>query len=129
MNHQFHDPPYARLENSKDEEMESEEGYETIPASERQNHNGNLVYTLHQFWWHCLKIILIWPAASRGLIITTEGVLFFTRILGGPYQNCDTFKFHILECIYFFTRILGAYQNVLLFQNVFLLKLFLCCNY
>ena len=45
MNHQFHDPPYARLENSKDEEMESEEGYETIPASERQNHNGKLVYT------------------------------------------------------------------------------------
>ena len=44
MNHQFHDPPYARLENSKDEEMESEEGYETIPASERQNHNGKLVY-------------------------------------------------------------------------------------
>ena len=44
MNHQFHDPPYARLENSKDEEMESEEGYETIPASERQNHNGNLVF-------------------------------------------------------------------------------------
>jgi hypothetical protein len=58
MNHQFHDPPYARLENSKDEEMESEEGYETIPASERQNHNGNLVFTLHQFWWHCLKIII-----------------------------------------------------------------------
>ena len=37
---QYHDPPYARLENSKDEEMESEEGYETIPASERQNRNG-----------------------------------------------------------------------------------------
>ena len=58
MNHQFPDPPYARLENSKDEEMESEEGYETIPASERQNHNGNLIFTLHQFWWSCLKIII-----------------------------------------------------------------------
>merc|ERR1712083_815800 len=43
MNHQFHDPPYARLENSKDEEMESEEGYETIPASERQNRNDHRV--------------------------------------------------------------------------------------
>ena len=49
MNHQFHDPPYARLENSKDEEMESEEGYETIPASERQNHNGNLVLPCTSF--------------------------------------------------------------------------------
>ena len=38
---QYHDPPYARLENSKDEEMLSEEGYETIPGSERQNRNGN----------------------------------------------------------------------------------------
>ncbi len=30
-----HEPPYARLENAKDEE-ESEEGYETIPASEQR---------------------------------------------------------------------------------------------
>jgi len=38
---QYHDPPYARLENSKDEEMLSEEGYETTPGSERQNRNGH----------------------------------------------------------------------------------------
>ena len=57
MNHQFIDPPYARLENSKDEEMESEEGYETIPASERQNHNGNPI-----------KFV---PSTSLGLLLSS----------------------------------------------------------
>ena len=51
---QYHDPPYARLESSKDEEMESEEGYETIPASERQNRNGN-IFIFRNFFHKILK--------------------------------------------------------------------------
>ena len=39
-----------------------------------------------------------------------ECIYFFTRILRA-YQNSGVFKFQILECISFFTRILGAYQN------------------
>ena len=35
------------------------------------------------------------PVASRGPICS----VFFTRILGHPYQNSGTLKFHTLECL------------------------------
>ena len=31
-----------------------------------------------------------------------ECISFFTRILGHPYQNSGTLKFHILDCISFY---------------------------
>ena len=55
---QYHDPPYARLENSKDEEMLSEEGYETIPGSERQNRNGN------EIWIYIFYVHMSFPESS-----------------------------------------------------------------
>ena len=60
--------------------------------------------------------------------IYDRGCFSLTRILLAPNKNLGTLKFDILECEYFFTKILIFkvihVQNNFLFQNVFLQNVF-----
>jgi hypothetical protein len=62
----------------------------------------HILHSVHIFFHQNFRASV--PKFRHFEISHTRVHIFFTRILGHPYQNSCTLKFQILECISFFTE-------------------------